>query len=186
MCALTTCRFDSHMLMRAGDKTELMHYLIKRVSECIISTTPSNEMQFIIDGDALVHKFSWPKNSTYADICRMYTQYVVNTYSDAVVVFDGYCGGASTKDETHRRRAENISADIANPSNKKVLSNLIALYMSSAGNACWHVHLRKTSQQLLLQMTLVCFSCWHTMLIPPITLMNYRSCIWDLQRYHLH
>ena len=40
----------SHMLMRTGDKTEIMHYLIKRVSECIISTTPSNEMQFIIDG----------------------------------------------------------------------------------------------------------------------------------------
>ena len=48
----------------------------------------------------------------------------------------------------------------------------------SQGNACWHVHLRKTNQQLLLQMTLVCFSCWYTMLIPPITLLNYRSCIW--------
>ena len=48
-------------------------------------------MQFIIDGDALVHKFSLPKNSIYADICRLY---VVNTYSDAVVMFDGYCGGA--------------------------------------------------------------------------------------------
>ena len=64
-------------------------------------------MQLIIDGDALVHKFSWPKNSIYADICMLYTQYVVNTYSDAVVVFDGYYGGASTKDETHPRRAEN-------------------------------------------------------------------------------
>ena len=105
LCSLPTCRFDSHMLMRTGDKTELMHYLIKRVSECTFSTTPSNEMQLFIDGDALVHKLSWPKNSIYADICRLYAQYVVNTYSDAV--FDGYYGGASTKDETHRRRAEN-------------------------------------------------------------------------------
>ena len=47
----------SHMLMRTGDKTELMPYLIKRVSECIISsrddtfsTTPTNEIQFNIDG----------------------------------------------------------------------------------------------------------------------------------------
>ena len=70
------------MLMRTGDKTELMHYLIKRVPECIIRTTPSNEVQFIIDG------------------VRCFT-------SDAVVVFDGYDGGASTKDETHRRRAGN-------------------------------------------------------------------------------
>ena len=52
--------------------------------------TPINEMQFILDGDALVHKFSWHNNSIYADICRLYTQYVVNTYSDAVVVLDGY------------------------------------------------------------------------------------------------
>ena len=31
LCSLPTCRFDSHMLMRTGDKTELMHYLIKGV-----------------------------------------------------------------------------------------------------------------------------------------------------------
>ena len=107
LCSLPTCRFDSHMMLRTGDKTELMHYLMKRVPECSFSTTPSNEMQFIIDGGALLHKFPWPKNSIYADICRLCTQYVVNTYSDVVVVSDGYYGGASTKDETHRRRAEN-------------------------------------------------------------------------------
>ena len=50
LCSLPTSLFDSHMLMRSGDKTELMHYLIKRVPECIIRTTPSNEGQFIIDG----------------------------------------------------------------------------------------------------------------------------------------
>ena len=192
LCSLPTCRFDSHMLMRTGDKIE-MHYLVKRVPECIISTTPSNEMQFIRDWDALVHKFSWPKNSIYADICMLYNQYVINTYSDTVVVLDGYYGGASTNDETHRRGAENyrhtlvnLSADRLILPTHQAMINLIALYMSSAdnieehfqGDACWHVHLRKTNQQLLLQTTLVCFSCWYTMLIPPITLLNNTSCIW--------
>ena len=89
----------------------------------------------------MLHKFPWPKNSTYAEICRLYAQYVVNTYSNAVVVFDG---GASTKDETHRRRADNdIGADpmskkafLANPSNKLALIiNLIAVNISSVGIA---------------------------------------------------
>ena len=202
LCSPPTCRFDSHMLMRTGDKAEHMHYLIKRVPECIIPTTPSNEAQFIIDGGALLHKFPWPKNSTYAEICRLYTQYVVNTYSDAVVVFDGYDGGASTKDETHRRRAGNdigasvsVSADmrltmskkafLANPSNKQALINLIAVDMSSAGitvehsqgDADYMICLLACSsakdKQLLLQMTLMCFSCWYTMRIPPMTVLSY-------------
>ena len=45
--------------------------------------------------------------NVYADICMLYTQSVINTCSAAVVVFDGYYGGASIKDETHHRRAEN-------------------------------------------------------------------------------
>ena len=45
----------------------------------------------------------------YADICRLYTQYVVNTYSDAVVVFDGYYGGARA--ENYRHTLVHLSAD---------------------------------------------------------------------------
>ena len=70
-------------------------------------------------------------------------------------MFDGYDGGASTKDETHRRRAGNdigasvsVSVDmrltmskkafLANPSNKQALINLIAVDMSTAGITVEH------------------------------------------------
>ena len=80
---------------------------------------------------------------------------LVNTYSDAVDVFDGYYGSASTKNKTSCGWTENdigeslsVSADmrlamskkafLANPSNKQVLINLIAVDMPSTGITVEH------------------------------------------------
>ena len=38
----------------------------------------------------------------------MYAEYVRNRYSNAIVVFDGYGNGPSTKDHTHQRRTKGI------------------------------------------------------------------------------
>ena len=96
LCSLPTCRFvDAHW--RQNRAHVLSHQTCVRMYLFYYSQ----------QWDAVHYRWGWPKNSIYADICRMYTQYVVNTYSDAVVVFDGYYGGASTKVETHRRRAKN-------------------------------------------------------------------------------
>jgi len=133
------------MRLRTGDKAELIHHLLKLVPTCIVSTTPDMGLQFIVDGGGLLHKFSWPKHSTYDEICTMYIRHVRSSYGHALVVFDGY-HGSSTKDETHRRRTGNdIGASVsvsavmrltmskkaflANTSNKQALINLLAEYM---------------------------------------------------------
>ncbi len=54
----------------------------------------------------MLHKFAWPKNASYAEICMMYVRHVSSSYGRALVVFDGY-HGSSTKDEAHRRRTGN-------------------------------------------------------------------------------
>ena len=41
---------------------------------------------------------------TYSAICDLYVDYVKSNYENAVVVFDGYEGGPSTKDTAHLRR----------------------------------------------------------------------------------
>ena len=142
LCSFPPSLFDNHMRMRTGDKAELIHHLLKLVPACIVSSTLDMGLQFIVDGGGLLHKFSWPKHSSYADICAMYTRHVISSYGHALVVFDGY-HGSSTKDEAHRRRIGNaigatvsVSAEmrltmskkafLANASNKQALINLLA------------------------------------------------------------
>ncbi|KAJ8377229.1 hypothetical protein AAFF_G00264570 [Aldrovandia affinis] len=62
-------------------------------------------VQYVLDGGALVQRIPWTRGSTYMGICKRYSEYVTRNYGEAVVVFDGY-QGTSTKDMTHRRRAD--------------------------------------------------------------------------------
>ena len=95
--------FDNHMCMRTGDKAELIHHLLKLDTSSITLDIADMGLQFVITGEGLLHRFSWPKHSSYADICAMYTRHVLGSFVHALVVFDKY-NGSSTKDEAHRRR----------------------------------------------------------------------------------
>lgn len=80
--------------------------------------------------------------TTYVIVSSLYVQYVHRHYRHAVVTFDGYGSGSSTKDEAHQRRASsnNIGAErnlkagmqltmkeafLANPRNKQKFLHLI-------------------------------------------------------------
>ena len=153
LCSFPASLFDNQLFMRSGDKAELIHHLVKLVPECIISSLPKG-LQYVIDGGGLLHKFSWPKHSTYAEICAMYTQHITRSYDIALVVFDGY-HGPSTKDETHRKRTGNdvgasvsVSSEmrltmskkafLSNERNKQALINLLSQEMSKSGISVEH------------------------------------------------
>ncbi|CAB3982024.1 Hypothetical predicted protein [Paramuricea clavata] len=106
LCSLPAALFDNYMRMRTGDKAKLIHHLVKLVPESVVSTLPTTGLRNIIDGEGLLHKFAWPKNSTYAEICTLYVRHVSSSYANATVIFDGY-HGPSAKDEAHRRRSSN-------------------------------------------------------------------------------
>ena len=61
-----------------------------------------------------MQRLPWPNQTTYANLASLYVQYVHRHYRHAVVVFDGYGSGPSTKDEAHQRRAmsKNIGAEV--------------------------------------------------------------------------
>ena len=97
----------------------------------------------------LLHKFAWPKNSTYAEIYALYLRHVSSSYANATVVFDGY-HGLSAKDEAHRRRSSNDvgatvsftkemrlmmtkKAFLGNPFNQQALIYLLSDEMVRAG-----------------------------------------------------
>lgn len=147
LCAFPASLFENSLRMRSGDKAELIHYLLKLVPSSVVPTIPIPSVQFIIDGGGLLHKFPWPKNATYDEICAMYIQHIINGYGHGtLVVFDGY-HGPSTKDEAHRRRTGAdvgaqvlVSAEmrltmgkkpfLCNDSNKQSFINLLAKKMA--------------------------------------------------------
>ena len=64
--------------------------------------TPSQYVQYVLDGVVLVQRIPWTLGATYLDLCHVYTKNVTRKYGEAVVVFGGY-DGSSTKDMTHKR-----------------------------------------------------------------------------------
>ena len=66
-------------------------------SEVPLESPPSH-------GGALLHRFPWQLGDTYGKILQDYGNYVTKHYGQAVVVFDGYEAGPSTKDSTYQRR----------------------------------------------------------------------------------
>ena len=65
---------------------------------------PTGQSQYVLDGGSLVHRIPCQRGTTYNDICRQYTNYVIGRYGHAIVVFDGYQEEVSTKDGAHERR----------------------------------------------------------------------------------
>ena len=74
---------------------------IWKMSQCQRTALPI-DIQYVLDGGALLHRIPWNKGSTFSEILKTYSDYVLNKYGEAIVVFDGY-EVASTKDLTHIR-----------------------------------------------------------------------------------
>ena len=63
----------------------------------------------ILDGGSLLHRVPWTKRETYGTISERYADFTINHYGTASVVFDGYSGAPSIKDNTHQRRCQSVS-----------------------------------------------------------------------------
>ena len=59
---------------------------------------------YVLDGGSLIHRLKWTDGSTYNSIADAYASFTVDVHGNATVVFDGYDGGPSTKDNAHQRR----------------------------------------------------------------------------------
>ena len=59
---------------------------------------PSETVQYVLDGGALLHRGPRTKGATYDQICEQYSAYVTKQYEKATVVFDAYSDTSSIKD----------------------------------------------------------------------------------------
>ena len=68
---------------------------------------PSEDVQYGLDGGALLHRLPWPQGSKYDDVYQMYVNHVKQR--TAVLVFDEYTNDPSTKDALHLIRTRTCS-----------------------------------------------------------------------------
>jgi len=95
--------------MRKTEKAQLAKEIRK---DCLSAVVPCGT-RCGVDGGYLLRAVVWTKGSTYDDVCYQYVNFIGKNFgSSAVVVFDGYVTGASTKDHEHKRRATRCSPDI--------------------------------------------------------------------------
>ena len=96
--------------MREADKP-LLAYAIWNTANATEMPTPSNreEMNYVLDGSALIQRLPWSHNATFDSICNKYVDYVEQKYGNSTtIVFDGYGEGPSTKDSAHLRRSGGV------------------------------------------------------------------------------
>ena len=105
MCSYPPALFDSSLLLREADKPTLTDAIWKICENGVPADIPDDEIQYVLDGGALLKCIPWSRSSTYGDICHQYTEYVARKYIDAIAVFCGY-ENMNTKDMIHQRRSK--------------------------------------------------------------------------------
>ena len=101
LCTYPAALFKSPSFPLQPNKAVLADYLWKSIKE--EQRHPSGDVQYVIDGGALLHLVPWPRGSTYESVSHLYVRYVTKKYGPADIVFDGYNDDPTTKDATHLR-----------------------------------------------------------------------------------
>ena len=102
LCTYPAALFKSSSLPLQTNKAVLADYLWKSMKE--EQRNPSGDVQYVLDGGALLRLVPWPRGSTYESVSHLYVMHVTQKYGGAAIVFDGYNDDPTTKDATHLRR----------------------------------------------------------------------------------
>lgn len=107
MSSYPTSLFDQSLLPRKANKPVLSQAIWSLIENSQKDTSISDNVHYVLDGGALLHRVVWPPGVSYDSICSLYVQYLDRRYPQATIVFDGYDSNTpSTKDCTHMRRHE--------------------------------------------------------------------------------
>ena len=163
LCSFPPALFESSCLPLQANKPALADALWKEVKQ--EETVPSSNVQYILDGGALLYRLPWSRTTTYSEVCQMYVDYASKRYGNAKIVFDGYSDQPSTKDTTHLRQCEGareLTAQfnedmviksrkekfLSNEVNKQGFINLLSEKLEKAG--CTTVHAEGDADVLIV------------------------------------
>ena len=107
LCSYPPALFENKFTPREASKATLTNALWK----CMPGDTPmsSGEVQYILEGGALLHRLHWSRGDTYGDICQQYMRYISKHYGTPFVVFNGDLGSLSTKYVVHQKQSVTCS-----------------------------------------------------------------------------
>ena len=106
--------FEARKVLRKPDKPQLANaitdYATKASRETHEATGDAQLkiQHYVLDGGSLLQRLSRKKGETYGSIAQAYAEFTIRRYPSATVVFDGYLGGPTIKDNTHQRRGKNV------------------------------------------------------------------------------
>ena len=153
LCSYPPALFEKSCLPLQPNKATLAETLWKALPE--EQQKPGRDVQYVLDGGALLHRIPWSKGATFEQICQLYVRHVKQRYGCAVIVFDGYSEQPTTKDATHLRRTEDcqgvtvhFTCDMAlnskkdeflnNKVNKQRFIYFVSEYLERAGCSVHH------------------------------------------------
>lgn len=105
LCPFPPALLESPLMLRGADKPQLSKAL-KIYTVDIADGLHEPCMSYVLDGGALLHKITWVRKETFAQICSHHVNYVKHQYGTAAsIIFDSYPDTPTTKDIAHLRRS---------------------------------------------------------------------------------
>ena len=96
--------YETPELLHEAQKSTLADSLRSLVDQNTASISSEN-VRFVLDGGALLHRIPWSRGSSFESILSTYGNFVSKNYGEAIIVFEGY-KAFTTKDMTHKRRSK--------------------------------------------------------------------------------
>ena len=109
LCAYPPALFEATGVMLQPNKAALADAIWGTIQPS--SPQVPQDVSYVLDGGALIHKIPWITGQTYESLCGSYSDYVKRKYGQATIVFDGYTCGPSTKDNSHLRRKKSSGSN---------------------------------------------------------------------------
>jgi hypothetical protein len=183
MTAQPASLFEPSGLMRQANKATLGDAIwtpMKGVDMALPITEPTETVTHVIDGGSLLHRLPWPKGATFDSVCNSYVDLVKRSYSNPVVVFDGYDDIPTTKDEAHFRRSHGVvgvqvafspcmvvdmkkEEFLANKVNKQRFIIMLSDKLEASG--CRTVHSKGDADTVIVQTALRGAASAHTVVV---------------------
>lgn len=103
LCSYPSALFESCLLPHEPKQSVLLETFWRAVGK---QQKLSRKVQYVLDGDALLHRVPWPRDSTFESMSQMYVRYVTTRCGGGgtASVLDAYSDDPTTKDDTHMRR----------------------------------------------------------------------------------
>lgn len=114
LSSFPTALFESPDFMRQPNKAsladELWKIVLKNTIPRSVPLSLPTDLQYVLDGGSLLQRLQapWKRGNSFQSIIEAYVHFVNCHYPGAVVVWDGYSSGPTTKDMTHLRRSKGL------------------------------------------------------------------------------